>query len=36
MINNMRQGIGTFTWSDGTIYQGGFMKDKRYGFGILK
>ena len=25
---------GTFTWSDGGIYEGEFYRDKRHGFGI--
>jgi len=32
----MRNGIGTFTWVDGSTYQGGFLADNREGFGVLK
>lgn len=35
MKGNMRNGQGTFTWGDGSVYKGEFKNDKRHGYGVL-
>ena len=33
--NKMKNGSGIYTFSDGTLYEGGFKDDKRHGMGKL-
>ena len=35
MIPNVRQGVGTCTWQDGSIYQGDWLKNQRHGQGTF-
>ena len=34
--DNVRHGVGTYTWDDGSIYEGEWKDDERTGFGNLK
>jgi len=29
-------GEGVFTWDDGRVYEGNYIKDRKEGFGIFK